>query len=77
MCVFLSRTKSSMEAEKNLRKIGKKGQMYDEEERMAWMEVLGQSFFVCLFVCLLCLFAISWATPSAYGGSQARGPIGL
>ena len=22
------------------------------------------------------LFAISWATPAAYGGSQARGPIG-
>ena len=22
-----------------------------------------------------CLFAISWATPMAYGGSQARGPI--
>ena len=27
----------------------------------------------CLFVCL---FAISWATPVAYGGSQARGLIG-
>ena len=23
-----------------------------------------------------CLFAISWATPTAYGGSQARGLIG-
>ena len=23
-----------------------------------------------------CLFAISWATPVAYGGSQARVPIG-
>ena len=23
-----------------------------------------------------CLFAISWAVPEAYGGSQARGPIG-
>ena len=23
-----------------------------------------------------CLFAISWAAPMAYGGSQARGPIG-
>ena len=22
------------------------------------------------------LFAISWAAPAAYGGSQARGPIG-
>uniref|UniRef100_A0A4X1VKW2 Reticulon n=1 Tax=Sus scrofa TaxID=9823 RepID=A0A4X1VKW2_PIG len=31
--------------------------------------------FVCLF-CFFCLFAISRAAPSAYGGSQARGPIG-
>ena len=23
-----------------------------------------------------CLFAISWAAPAAYGGSQAKGPIG-
>ena len=23
-----------------------------------------------------CLFAISWAAPAAYGGAQARGPIG-
>ena len=25
---------------------------------------------------LFCLFAISWAAPEAYGGSQARGRIG-
>jgi len=25
---------------------------------------------------LFCLFAISWAAPAAYGGSQARGQIG-
>ena len=31
--------------------------------------------FVCLFVCFY-LFAISWAAPAAYGGSQARGRIG-
>ena len=36
--------------------------------------------FVCLFCfCFLffvfCLFAISWAAPAAYGGSQARGLI--
>ena len=30
--------------------------------------------FVCLFVCFY-LFAISWAAPAAYGGSQARGLI--
>ena len=35
-----------------------------------------------LFFCLFCLVvvvvvvAISWAAPAAYGGSQARGPIG-
>ena len=29
-----------------------------------------------LFIYLFCLFAISWATPAAYGGSQARGLIG-
>ena len=32
-------------------------------------------FFVCLFF-VFCLFAISWAAPMAYGGSQARGLIG-
>ena len=31
-------------------------------------------FFVfCLFVVVV---AISWAAPAAYGGSQARGPVG-
>ena len=29
--------------------------------------------FVCLFVCLFCLFR---ATHEAYGGSQAKGQIG-
>ena len=33
------------------------------------------SFFSFLFF-FFCLFAISWAAPTAYGGSQARGPIG-
>uniref|UniRef100_A0A8D1PF60 RRM domain-containing protein n=1 Tax=Sus scrofa TaxID=9823 RepID=A0A8D1PF60_PIG len=33
------------------------------------------AFFFC-FVLFSCLFAISWAAPGAYGGSQARGPIG-
>ena len=33
------------------------------------------SFFVCL-VFVFCLFAFSRATPAAYGGSQARGPVG-
>ena len=31
------------------------------------------SFFLFFF---FCLFAISWAAPAAYGGSQARGLIG-
>ena len=38
-------------------------------------------FFFCLFVFLsfvvvVVVVAISWAAPAAYGGSQARGPIG-
>ena len=28
------------------------------------------------FYFIFCLFAISWAVPAAYGGSQARGPVG-
>ena len=35
---------------------------------------LGAGFF--LFVFVFVFFAISWAAPVAYGGSQARGPIG-
>ena len=30
---------------------------------------------VLYFILFYCLFAISWATPAAYGGSQARGLI--
>ena len=29
-----------------------------------------------IFFSFFCLFAISWAAPVAYGGLQARGPIG-
>ena len=29
-----------------------------------------------LFIFIFCLFAISWAAPMAYEGSQARGLIG-
>jgi len=32
--------------------------------------------WTCFCFVLFCLFAISWAAPAAYGGSQARGPIG-
>ena len=31
--------------------------------------------YTYLFI-YFCLYAISWATPMAYGGSQARGLIG-
>ena len=31
--------------------------------------------FLLLFVFCFCVFAISWAAPAAYGGSQARGLI--
>ena len=30
-----------------------------------------------LFCFHFCLFAIAWAAPAAYGGSQARGRIGV
>ena len=30
----------------------------------------------CVFVTLFCLFLLFKAAPTAYGGSQARGPIG-
>ena len=29
-----------------------------------------------IYLFIFCLFAISWAVPAAYGGSQARGQIG-
>jgi len=38
-----------------------------------WGRKVGKSR---LFIYLFCLFATSWAAPVAYGGSQARGPIG-
>ena len=34
-----------------------------------WQNIVNEQFF------FFCLFAISWATPVAYGGSQARGRI--
>ena len=30
----------------------------------------------CFYLFIYLFFAISWATPAVYGGSQARGPIG-
>ena len=38
------------------------------------MELKFLYLFIYLFI--YCLFAISWAAPAAYGGSQARGRIG-
>ena len=34
------------------------------------------SFVFLSFVVVVVVVAISWAAPTAYGGSQARGPIG-
>ena len=34
-------------------------------------------FILFYFILFFCLFAFSRATPMAYGGSQARGPIGV
>ena len=41
------------------------------------LRVFSKTFlhFIHLFI-YFCLFAISWAAPAAYGGSQARGLIG-
>ena len=41
-----------------------------KEARKVIFQCLSFSLFFSFF---FCLFAISWATPSAYGGSQARG----
>ena len=42
------------------------------------LEDLQKCFLFLFLFCfvLFCLFAISWADPVAYGGSQARGTIG-
>ena len=37
---------------------------------------LADNLLLYLFIYLFCLFAISWAALAAYGGSQARSPIG-
>ena len=34
------------------------------------------AIFYFIFIFIFCLFAISWATPTAHGGPQARGWIG-
>ena len=47
-----------------------------ERERGRGKSLQSFVFSVCLFVCLFCLFAISWAAPMAYGGAQARGGSG-
>ena len=36
----------------------------------------GKVFFFFFFLSFVVVVAISWAAPAAYGGSQARGPIG-
>ena len=36
---------------------------------------LRRQVFFCLFFVFFCLFAISWAAPTASGGSQARGLV--
>ena len=39
------------------------------------MLILYPATVLNLFIYFFCLFAISWAAPVAYGGSQARGPV--
>ena len=40
------------------------------------LESPGKKFFFLLSFVVVVVVAISWAAPTAYGGSQARGPIG-
>ena len=40
-----------------------------------WFYSESTRLFIYLFFLSFCLFAISWAAPWAYGGSQARGLI--
>ena len=40
-----------------------------------WLQLQGTYSLFYLFIYFFGLFAISWAAPVAYGGSQARGPI--
>ena len=47
-----------------------------DENMESLCHVAGELSCVPLGGSLLCLFAISWATPAAYGSSQARGLIG-
>ena len=44
---------------------------------LGYFSLLHTFYFIYLFIYLFfCLFAVSGAAPEAYGGSQARGPIG-
>ena len=51
-----------------------------DTEARHWFYQCGDFVFavvvVVVFCFCFCLFAISWAAPMAYGGSQARGLIG-
>ena len=38
--------------------------------------ILSFFFFLFFFFFVVVVVAISWAAPAAYGGSQARGPVG-
>ena len=43
---------------------------------MVTMDIINLPQFLIIFFPLVVIVAISWAPPAAYGGSQARGPIG-
>ena len=45
-----------------------------KNEKSLYFTTFNGAFY--LFIYLLVFFAISWAALAAYGGSQARGPIG-
>ena len=53
-----------------------KGRSHLGKTSLKGLRHLSFSNFYFLFIFIFCLFfAISWAAPAAYGGSQARGRI--
>jgi len=51
--------------------------LFFEGFRSIWLKIAPPLFnFFLLFLFFLSLFPISWAALVAYGGSQARGPVG-
>ena len=55
-----------------------KSHFYKTSHNLTWLvkPCIYKWHFIYLFIYLFCIFAFSRAAPTAYGGSQARGPVG-